>query len=78
MKNPFDQQSPIEGIKHIIAVGSGKGGVGKSIISVNLTMTLKKKTESWSFPDFDTIQNIFITLNVVSKSGKKIKRKLLA
>ncbi len=33
---------PIPGVRHLVAVGSGKGGVGKTTVSVNLAIALAK------------------------------------
>ena len=36
------QRMPIPGVKNLVAIGSGKGGVGKTTVSVNLAITLAK------------------------------------
>jgi ATP-binding protein involved in chromosome partitioning len=46
-------QTQIEGVKHIIAVASGKGGVGKSTVAANLAVALKEAGASVGLCDCD-------------------------
>lgn len=44
---------PLPGVKHIIAVGAGKGGVGKSSIALNLAIGLARKGHAVGLLDGD-------------------------
>jgi len=47
------EKLPMEGIKHIIVVASGKGGVGKSTVAANLAIALAQKGRSTALVDAD-------------------------
>lgn len=49
---PMDQQ-PIPGVDHIVAVASGKGGVGKSTVAVNLAAALAEDGYDVGLGDMD-------------------------
>jgi len=44
---------PMEGVKHIIVVASGKGGVGKSTVAANLAIALAREGLSTALVDAD-------------------------
>lgn len=78
--NPYDQQKEIPGIKNIIAIGSGKGGVGKSSITAHLAISLKQKGYKVGVLDTDiygpSIPRLFGCLNQkpeIDESTQKIK-----
>ena len=49
--HPTPQAGPMNpvGVKRIIAVGSGKGGVGKSTVASNLAVALARAGKRWGF-----------------------------
>ncbi|MEM9265021.1 MAG: Mrp/NBP35 family ATP-binding protein [Cyanobacteria bacterium P01_F01_bin.13] len=52
-RNTLPSQQGISGVKHIIAVSSGKGGVGKSTVAVNLAVALAKAGSKVGLIDAD-------------------------
>lgn len=50
---PSDQTEVLPGVKHLIAVASGKGGVGKSTVAANLAVALSMQGKSVGLLDAD-------------------------
>ena len=69
-------RQPLEGVKNIIAVGAGKGGVGKTTLSVNLAIALAKSGSRVGMIDGDIYgPNVPMMLGIktqLATDGQKI------
>jgi len=50
---PMPERHPIPGVKNLVAVASGKGGVGKTTVAVNLALALAKMGHKVGLMDAD-------------------------
>ena len=63
-------RQPVPGVKNIIAVGAGKGGVGKTTLSVNLALALSKSGSRVGMIDGDIYgPNVPIMLGIQTQLG---------
>jgi ATP-binding protein involved in chromosome partitioning len=74
--SPDSGRTPVEGVKNIIAVGAGKGGVGKTTVAVNLAAALAARGSRVAILDGDMYgPNVPIMLGLHTRletDGQKI------
>jgi len=74
---PEAGRAPVDGVKNVIAVGAGKGGVGKTTVSVNLAVALSRSGSRVALLDGDMYgPNVPIMLGLrtqLGTNGQKIE-----
>ena len=75
---PRTAEQLLPGVKNVIAVASGKGGVGKSTVAVNLAVALARDGAAVGLLDADiTGPNVPIMLGLDGQPGKSKDEKIL-
>jgi ATP-binding protein involved in chromosome partitioning len=74
---PISKQ-PVEGVKHVIAVASGKGGVGKSTVATNLAVGLAKAGYRVGMMDADIYgPSLPLMMNVQGQPVANAEKKIM-
>ena len=67
--------APLRGVGRMIAVGGGRGGVGKSLLSVNLAVYLAQLGKAVVLVDGDPIgSNIHAHFGLTASNGSSLSR----
>jgi ATP-binding protein involved in chromosome partitioning len=75
---PGMTKAPIEGVKNVITVASGKGGVGKTTVAVNLAITLKNLGSAVGLLDADVYgPNVPVMLGTHEQPGAIDERTII-
>src|SRR5258707_5841853 len=75
---PQAAKLPIEGVKNLVAVASGKGGVGKTTVAVNLALALQRMGASVGLLDADVYgPNVPIMLGTDEQPQALSEREIL-
>ena len=75
---PAAPKPEIPGIRHIVAVASGKGGVGKSTVAVNLALALSANGQRVGLMDADVYgPSVPLMLGITEKPGTTEEKRLI-
>jgi ATP-binding protein involved in chromosome partitioning len=77
-QSPWSQQSKVPGINRVVAVASGKGGVGKTTVAVNLALALLKLGHKVGLLDADVYgPNVPIMLGTLQEPQATAEKRII-
>lgn len=76
-ESPVPKENPIPGVKHVLAVSSGKGGVGKSTVTANLSVALALTGARVGLMDADIYGPNIPTMMGVTQAPEKVENKII-